>query len=66
MQTYTLQVYRYNPSKHDTSSMLEWVKDQLDGLEVELINIMRWEDDGGRLVIVEGPGAKSSDLRRSI
>jgi hypothetical protein len=53
MQTYTLQVYRYNLSRHDTSTMLEWVKDQLDGSEIELNNTLRWEDDGGRLVTIE-------------
>jgi hypothetical protein len=64
MQTYILQVYRYNPGKHDTSTMLEWVKDQLDGSEIELSNTLRWEDDGGRLVTIEEPGTLSSDLRR--
>jgi hypothetical protein len=44
--------------------MLEWVKDQLDGSEIELINTLRWEDDGGRLVTIEEPGTLSSDLRR--
>jgi len=34
----------------DSNNLLELVKPKLQGTEVELANILRWEDDGGKIV----------------
>lgn len=46
MQT---QIYRWQPNKQRLNNMLEWVKKQFEVREVELGNILRWEDDGGQI-----------------
>lgn len=66
MQTQIPRLYKYRPHKQVANTMLEWVKDSLDGYEIELKNTLRWEDDGGRLVAVEELEATLTDLRRLI
>jgi hypothetical protein len=55
MQKQDAQFYQQQPYKQDANNMFEWVKNQLEGREVELRNILRWEDDGGLIIEVAQP-----------
>jgi hypothetical protein len=66
MQTRIAQRNRHQSQMRDASNVLEWGKNRLEGREIELKNILRWEDDGGRLNTVEEFEAMSSDYRRLI
>ncbi len=49
MQTQNTRLYRQQPHKQDAINKLEWEKNQLEGRKIELGNILRWEDDGGKI-----------------
>ena len=49
MHTQITRLCRQKPFEQDTNKMLEWVINQLEGRDIELKNILRWEDDGGKI-----------------
>jgi predicted RNA-binding protein with EMAP domain len=49
MHTQITRLCRQKPFEQDTNKMLEWVMNQLEGREIEFKNILRWEDDGGKI-----------------
>ena len=68
MQAQIIRLSRVQTQLQDLKVVLAWVKDQLEGGRIELMNTLRWEDDGGRLVPVELPEAApatSDDQQRS-
>jgi hypothetical protein len=57
------RLYGQQSNQQEARYLSEWIKDQSEGREIDLINTLRWEDDGGRLVTVEATEATLSDLR---
>lgn len=54
MPTQIPRFYRQQPHKQSANDMLGWGQNRLVGREVDLQNILRWEEDGGRIVEVNG------------
>ena len=50
MQAQVTQLYKQQVQKQDANNLLEWTKNRLEAKEIELTNILRWEDDGGLIV----------------
>ena len=50
MQAQVTQFYKQQVQKQDANNLLEKAKKQLEAKEIELTNILRWEDDGGLIV----------------
>jgi hypothetical protein len=55
MQAQLIWLRKKQSSRQDSNKMLEWVQNQLEGRKIELKNILRWEDDGGKIVEVNVP-----------
>jgi hypothetical protein len=53
MQTQITQKTRHHSYKQDANNMLTQTKNRLEEREIELKNILRWEDDGGQLETAE-------------
>jgi hypothetical protein len=53
MQTHITQKTRHHSYKQDANNMLTQTKNRLEQREIELKNILRWEDDGGQLETAE-------------
>jgi len=64
MQTQVPQLYKQQPHNQDANNALEWwqcandmlekAKKQPEGRENHLTNILRWEEDGGQIVEING------------
>ena len=50
MQAQVTQLYKQQAHKQDANNLLEWTRNRLEAKEIELTNILRWEDDGGLIV----------------
>ncbi len=50
MQPWITLFHRQRIHDKDSDNLLEFVKPKLEGLEIELTNILRWEDDGGKVI----------------
>jgi hypothetical protein len=55
---------RQGPSRQDAFPLSRSVKNRLEAKEIDLKNALRWEDDGGRSVTVEGPETTSKLFER--
>jgi hypothetical protein len=53
MQTQNPRLPRRLPDLQDIHRPFEWVQDHLERWQIELKNILRWEDDGGRVTAGE-------------
>lgn len=69
MQNQNPRQNKYQAQGQMTSSLLEWVRDQLAEREIDLMNTLHWEDDGGRLVTIDPaettfnePGSRSEEF----
>ena len=51
------------PHRKNASNLPWQKKNQLEEKKIDLMNTLRWEDDGGRLVTAEKPEALFNNLR---
>jgi hypothetical protein len=67
MQTQVTRLSRQQTLEQDTLNLHEWIKHRLDETEIDLVNLLRWEDDGGVIIhtvrSISKPG--SQDTSRS-
>jgi hypothetical protein len=62
MQNQNPRLYKYQVQGQMTNSLVEWARDQLEEREIDLMNTLHWEDDGGRLVTIDPTEATMSEL----
>ncbi|HEY3311718.1 MAG TPA: hypothetical protein VGK00_08780 [Anaerolineales bacterium] len=67
MQTQVTRLSRQRTPEQDTLNLHDWIKHRLDETETDLINLLRWEDDGGVIihtVIKSSSKPESQDVSR--
>ena len=50
MQAKITQIYKQQTHKQYANNLLEWTKNRLEAKEIELTNILHWEEDGGLII----------------
>ena len=50
MQAQITQLYKQQTHQQAANNLLEKAKKQLEAKEIELTNILRWEEDGGLII----------------
>jgi hypothetical protein len=63
MRTKISRLSMQRPHRKNASNLPWQKKNQLEEKKIDLMNTLRWEDDGGRLVTAEKPEALFNNLR---
>jgi hypothetical protein len=64
MQIQIARLSMQRPHRQNASNLPRRKKNQLEEKKIELMNTLRWEDDGGRFVTSEKTETLLNDLRQ--